>query len=233
MPPNGNAGDEHVLELLERIRHAEVLLERRRAPSRPAPAASRLRLRARARRAPRSRVARPAPATFFHGPAANAKRYVGSGSVSRKWIRRQTVALLSTRSVIAVRDRDPARRHREREREARLEIGLVEAGKEQVRVRRDEQRVEIVGAVLVVVEADDARAGRRDRRREVGRRRMFSPARIADAGMRRCAPLNVVAAAAPFTVTFVRLGPRKSRMTSADRFAVKRTTIEPRAVSRA
>ena len=50
----------------------------------------------------------------------------------------------------------------EREADAGLEVGLIEAGEELVGVGRDEQGVEVVAPVGRVVVADDARPARRD-----------------------------------------------------------------------
>src|SRR5258705_9112897 len=47
-----------------------------------------------------------------------------------------------------------------------LDVGLVEAGEQQVGVGRHEQRVEVVALVDVVGKANDARACRRDRSEE-------------------------------------------------------------------
>ena len=56
----------------------------------------------------------------------------------------------------AVAHRLPARGHGERERVARLQVRLVEAGKRQLRPRRDEQRVEeLVVAVQRLVAGDE------------------------------------------------------------------------------
>ncbi len=110
-------------------------------------------------------VFRGPPVNSCHGPAANANRYVGSGSVSRKWYVSPAARRVDPLGD-SVGQRVPGRRHGQRERETRFEIGLVEAGKEPVRVRRHEQRVEIVRVVAVVVKADNARPGGRDQRRE-------------------------------------------------------------------
>ena len=65
-------------------------------------------------------------------PAANANRYVGSGSRLGKANARAAVAV-STRSRLgAVRQRFPSGRHVERQRPARLQIRLIEAGKRHV-----------------------------------------------------------------------------------------------------
>ena len=109
-------------------------------------------------------------------------------------------------------------------REARLEIGLIEAGKEHVRVGRDEQRVEIVAAVGLVVKADDARPGRRDERREATRRPCSAPAFSESRGNSkvRAVPVERARHAASLTATLESGGPRKSTMTSAWRCEAKR-----------
>ena len=107
MPPNGKRRREHVLELLERVRHAEVLLERRQRRSD-------LRLQRvdfdflRARRAhPERRVLRGPPVKLL--PRSGGKREevrrqrIGLAEV----IRRRGRCVLSTRSVDAVRERAP------------------------------------------------------------------------------------------------------------------------------
>ena len=117
--------------------------------------------------------------TVAHGPAANAMRYVLIGSVSaNSWS--------CTRSVSGVARDAPDRSRappvggaRERERDARLEIRLVEAREELIRVGRDEQRVEVVGAVGRVAVADDARARGGDPRDERRWSATFSPTTIA------------------------------------------------------
>ena len=79
--------------------------------------------------------------SIWNRPAANAKRYVGSGCVSAKRIADAPPALLDPRRLGAVGQRLPARRDLERQRVSRLQIRLIEAGKRQPRARRHEQRV--------------------------------------------------------------------------------------------
>lgn len=68
----------------------------------------------------------------------------------------------------AVGDHRPTARRGQSPAEPRLEVGLVEAGEQQIGVGGDEQGVEIGLAVLVVMIADDRRPRRRDRCREAG-----------------------------------------------------------------
>ncbi len=62
----------------------------------------------------------------------------------------------------AVGKRPPSRRNGEGEREYGLEVRLVEAWEQQVGVRWDQQRVEVVALVRVIGEANDAGASRGD-----------------------------------------------------------------------
>ena len=156
---------QHVLELLEGISNAEVLLERRQRGADLSLervdfhfASARCtdpQVRA------RSRGREVLPRAGGEGEEISGERI---GLV-------ESIRLRLSGAVdafcLAVGDGNPARRNGERERQPRLEIRLIEAGKEKICVGRDEQRVEVVRPVLVVAKANDARAGRRDGRREL------------------------------------------------------------------
>ena len=178
--------DQHEIELAERVRDAGVVLEpgeRRRMqvedrvavardlggvglamehPERAAVALAGLDREPARRRRRRDRWA-----------AAASRRSVTCGRPSRV--------------VTAARRRwpraCPARRDVERERAARLEVGLVEAGKRQVGARRHEQRVE-----EVVVAVERLVAGG-----ELDRRRRSHPARVAAAGIVRWSSVKIAA----------------------------------------
>src|SRR5205085_3046753 len=77
----------------------------------------------------------------------------------------------------AIRERLPAGRHGQREVDDRLEVGLIEARKEEIRVGGDEQGVQIVALVRVVREADDAGAGGCDRGLEAHEDRVLAVAK--------------------------------------------------------
>ena len=71
------------------------------------------------------------------------------------------------RDQLAIGHRLPPALGGERQGDACLEVGLIEAGEQLVRVSRHEQRVQVVGVVERIVHADDAGARRRDGRAEV------------------------------------------------------------------
>src|SRR6185503_20720135 len=150
----GERGREHVLELLKRIWRSEVRGERRER-------AAHLTLQrvdfhlASTRRTHEKRCG-----------TTGAERGVwsrGEGhEVRRQWLRfgetvDGSVAQRFASRRLPVADRRPGGRHSQRQRESRLEIRLIEAGKEGMRVGRDEERVEEVVPIRLVVEADDAR----------------------------------------------------------------------------
>ena len=164
---------QHVLELLKGILHAEVAFERREGR-----ADLRLEridfdfLEARGTNPQRClawTARRPFPRARGERKQVGRKRVSFAEVKGRRRLGRRVHAFGDS-----VRECLPTTRHGQIERETRFEIGLIEAREECVRVRRHEQRVEIVVVVLVVVEADDARAGRRDHRAEVRRHDVFT-----------------------------------------------------------
>src|ERR1043166_5591650 len=69
--------------------------------------------------------------------------------------------------VVRVGDDAPGFGGGEAEREARLQVGLVEAGEGRARVRGDEERVDVLGVVLAVEVARDGATRSADGRVEV------------------------------------------------------------------
>ena len=158
----GKRRREHEVELLERVRPPEVALHpvERAAVEREQRVQVRLPGAGAADvgvdRAAALRRAHPMPRPRGEGDEVGADR-LGLGEP-----RGDPPARRVRRSGRSVGDGQPGGRRRERQRHARLQVGLVEAGKELARVGGDEQGVEVVAAVGRVVTPDDARAGRRD-----------------------------------------------------------------------
>ena len=161
-PPEGEGGREQELELVERIGAGEVPLHPRQ--------------RALVRREQRVEV-RLAGAGPAHPRGDRPPARCGGGDVPGAGRERDLVGAERRRlgeavgrraaggvhpDLTSVGERAPGGGRGQGEGHARLQVRLVEAGEELVRVGRHQQRVEVVVPVALVVKPDDARAARGD-----------------------------------------------------------------------